>query len=77
VTAQRAGRRNEPPHQNIHQTSTRDISIDMTLIDAALAAIKLLKLGEQFSYRKIAAEYYYNRTTLARRYQGILALQDV
>jgi hypothetical protein len=40
----------------------------MTPIDAALAVIKSLKLGEQFSYRKIAAEYYCNRITLARRY---------
>jgi hypothetical protein len=49
----------------------------MTPIDAALAAIKSLKPGEQFSYRKIAAEYHCNRTTLARRHQGISASRDV
>jgi hypothetical protein len=40
----------------------------MSQIKAAIAAIKSLELGEQFSYRKIAAEYYCNRTTLARRH---------
>ena len=43
----------------------------MSSIEAALAAIESLQPGEQFSYRKIAAEYCCNRTTLARRHQGI------
>jgi hypothetical protein len=43
----------------------------MSSIKAALAAIESLQPGEQFSYRKIAAEYCCNRTTLARRHQGI------
>lgn len=43
----------------------------MSPIEAALAAIKLLGPGEQFRYRQIAAEYHCNRTTLARRHQGL------
>ncbi|KAF1928461.1 uncharacterized protein M421DRAFT_63035 [Didymella exigua CBS 183.55] len=39
--------------------------------EAAIAAIESLEPGEQFSYRKVAAEYHCNRTTLARRHQGI------
>jgi hypothetical protein len=49
----------------------------MSSVKAALAAIESLEPGEQFSYRKIAAEYYCNRTTLARRHQGILASREV
>ena len=45
----------------------------MSPIEAALAAIESLKLGEQFSYRKIAAGYHCSRATLARRHQGISA----
>jgi hypothetical protein len=48
----------------------------MSSIEAALAAIKSLQPGEQFSYRQIAAEYHCNRTTLARRHQGISASRD-
>jgi DNA-binding transcriptional regulator YhcF (GntR family) len=43
----------------------------MSQIEAAIAAIESLEPGEQFSYRKIAAEYHCNRTTLARRHQGL------
>jgi hypothetical protein len=43
----------------------------MSSIEAALAAIESLQPGEQFSYRKIAAKYCCNSTTLARRHQGI------
>ncbi|KAF7568779.1 hypothetical protein PtrM4_133920 [Pyrenophora tritici-repentis] len=43
----------------------------MSQIDAAIAAIESLEPGEQFSYRQIAAEYHCNRTTLARRHQGL------
>jgi hypothetical protein len=45
----------------------------MSSIETALTAINSLKPGEQFSYRKITAEYYYNRTTLARRHQSVQA----
>jgi hypothetical protein len=45
----------------------------MTSIEAALAAIESLKPGEKFSYRQIAADYHCNRTTLARRHQGVRA----
>jgi hypothetical protein len=43
----------------------------MSSIEAALAAIESLEPGEQFSYRKVAVEYHCNRTTLARRHQGL------
>jgi hypothetical protein len=43
----------------------------MSSIEAAIAAIESLGPGEQFSYRQIAAKYHCNRTTLARRHQGI------
>jgi hypothetical protein len=43
----------------------------MSQIEAAIAAIESLEPGEQFSYRKIAIEYHCNRTTLARRHQGL------
>ena len=69
--AVRAARPFEPPHQNNNQTSTRDKSINMSSIEAAIAAIESLEPGEQFSYRQVAAEYHCNRTTLARRHQGI------
>ncbi|KAF2844478.1 hypothetical protein T440DRAFT_350820, partial [Plenodomus tracheiphilus IPT5] len=39
--------------------------------EAALAAIELLRPGEQLSYRRIADQYGCNRTTLARRHQGV------
>src|SRR4051794_41176846 len=64
--AVRAARPFEPPHQNNNQTSTRDKSINMSSIEAAIAAIESLEPGEQFSYRQVAAEYHCNRTTLAR-----------
>jgi DNA-binding transcriptional regulator YhcF (GntR family) len=48
----------------------------MSQIKAAIAAIESLEPGEQFSYRKIAAEYYCNRTTLARRHQGLASLRS-
>lgn len=69
--AVRAARPFDPPHQNNNQTSTRDRSVNMSSIEAAIAAIEPLELGEQFSYRQVAAEYHCNRTTLARRHQGI------
>jgi hypothetical protein len=64
----RGARRNEPPHQDTNQTSTRDNSANISSIEAALAAIESLELGEQFSYRQIAKDYGCDRTTLARRH---------
>jgi hypothetical protein len=43
----------------------------MSSIEAALAAIESLEPGEKFSYRQIASNHGYNRTTLARRHQGV------
>jgi hypothetical protein len=43
----------------------------MSSIDAALAAIDALKPGEKLVYTHIAAEYGVDRTTLARRHQGV------
>jgi hypothetical protein len=44
VPGQRADRQNRIP------TSTRDISTNMSAIEAALAAIDALELGEKISY---------------------------
>jgi hypothetical protein len=49
-------------------TSTRNISINMSPIEAALAAIKALEPGEKLIYTHIAAKYGIDRTTLARRH---------
>jgi AraC-like DNA-binding protein len=43
----------------------------MSSIEAALAAIDSLEPGEKFSYQQIASKYGCNRTTLARRHQGV------
>ena len=43
----------------------------MSQVEAAIAAIESVDLEEQFGYRKIAAEYHCNRTTLARRQRGL------
>ena len=48
----------------------------MGSIEAALAAIESLKLGEQFTYTQIAAEYGCSRITLARRHQGVLTSRN-
>jgi AraC-like DNA-binding protein len=50
--------------------STRDNSINMSLIKAALAAIEALEPGEKLCYTKIAREYRVNRSTLSRRHRG-------
>jgi hypothetical protein len=42
----------------------------MEPIDAALAAIELRKLGEQFLYQAVANQFGVNRTTLSQRHQG-------
>jgi hypothetical protein len=43
----------------------------MNQIEAAIAAIKLLEPGEQFSYCQLAIEFACSRTTLVRRHQGL------
>jgi DNA-binding transcriptional regulator YhcF (GntR family) len=58
-------------HENNIPLATRYNSINMSQIEAAIAAIESLEPGEQFSYRRIAAEHHCNRTTLARRHQGL------
>ena len=45
----------------------------MGSIEAALAAIESLEPGEKLRYRQIAKEYGCDRTTLARRHQGVRA----
>ena len=42
----------------------------MSSIEAAIAEIESLVLGEKISYRKIAAKHGVERTTLARRHQA-------
>jgi hypothetical protein len=49
----------------------------MSSIEAALAAIESLEPGEQFSYRQIAKDYGCDRTTLARRHQGVRASRRI
>jgi hypothetical protein len=66
VPGQRADRQNRIP------TSTRDISTNMSAIEAALAAIDALELGEKISYTQISNQYGVVRSTLTRRHQRLL-----
>jgi hypothetical protein len=59
-----------PPKHSNPSMSTRDNSINISLIKAALAAIESLELGEKLCYIKIAQEYRVNRSTLSRRHRG-------
>lgn len=43
----------------------------MCSVEAAIAAIESLEPGEKFLYTEIANRYGCNRTTLARRHQGV------
>jgi hypothetical protein len=43
----------------------------MGAIDNAIEAIKSLDLGESFLYRKIAASYSVNQTTLLQRHKRV------
>ncbi|KAH8724684.1 hypothetical protein GQ44DRAFT_772726 [Phaeosphaeriaceae sp. PMI808] len=52
------------------KTSTRDISTNMSPMEAALAAIESLKPGEKLVYTEIARKHGVEPTTLARRYKG-------
>ena len=45
----------------------------MGAIEDAIEAIELLEPGKPFSYRKVAATYGVNRTTLSRRHQRVQA----
>lgn len=49
----------------------------MDPIQAAIDDIKSLGPGEDFSYTKIAARYGVDRSTLARRHQGITRPRQV
>jgi hypothetical protein len=51
-------------------TSTHYISINMSPIEATLAAIESLKPREKLVHTQIAARYGVDRRTLARRHQG-------
>jgi DNA-binding transcriptional regulator YhcF (GntR family) len=48
----------------------------MGAIDDAINAIESLDPGELFSYRKIAATYNVNRTTLSRRHKRVQATNE-
>ena len=61
------------PHLDNTPTSTRDNSTNMASIEAALAAIESLGLGEQFSHAQIARQYGVVRSTLTRRHQRVSA----
>ena len=43
----------------------------MGSIEAALADLELLGLGERLNYAAIAKEYSVDRTTLLKRYRGV------
>ncbi|KAF2818743.1 hypothetical protein CC86DRAFT_241183, partial [Ophiobolus disseminans] len=49
----------------------------MSSIEAALAAIELLKPGEKLVYTQIAAEYKVDRRTLAQRHQGASSSREL
>ncbi|RMZ68929.1 pogo transposable [Pyrenophora seminiperda CCB06] len=48
-----------------------NISTTTTGIEAAIAVIESLKLGDHFIYTNIAAKYDCDRSTLSRRHQGL------
>jgi hypothetical protein len=58
------------------QTSTRNNSTTMALIDDAIAAIKLRERGEHFSYQAIADEFGMQRSTLSQRRRSCQGCQD-
>jgi hypothetical protein len=47
----------------------------MSPIEEALRELKLLELGEDFSYTEMSAKYGIVHSTLTRRHKGIHALQ--
>jgi transposase-like protein len=51
----------------------RDNSTNIDPIQEAISDIKSRASGEAFSYRKVAQKWGVNRTTLARRHQGVQA----
>ena len=56
------------PH---HDFSTTNNSTNMDNLEAALDALKSLKLRESPNYTTIAKQYGVNRTTLSRRHRGV------
>ncbi|KAF1940984.1 hypothetical protein EJ02DRAFT_455525 [Clathrospora elynae] len=50
-------------------TSTPDNSTNMSLMEVAVAAIKLLEPGKPFTYTAIAHAHGVNRVTLAQRHK--------
>jgi hypothetical protein len=62
-------------HQNteILLTLTPHKSTNIGAIDNAINTIESLDLGELFLYRKIAATYNINRTTLSRKHKRVQA----
>ncbi|KAF1942895.1 hypothetical protein EJ02DRAFT_453793, partial [Clathrospora elynae] len=50
-------------------TSMPDNSTNISLMEAAIAAIELLEQGEPFTYTAIAHTHGVNRVTLAQRHK--------
>ena len=65
-----------PTNTKHNPTSTRDNSTTIAPIDDTLAYLESLSSGEQFSYNKVAADFSIDRSTLARRHQGITKPRD-
>ncbi len=57
-------------HQNTNYLE-HDISTTIAAINKALADLESRELGEPFLYSKTAANYSVERSTLARRHQGL------
>ena len=49
----------------------------MSPIEAALVAIEALEPGEKLVYSQIAAKFSVNRSTLARRHQGVASSRSI
>ena len=58
-------------HTNHPDFSTPYNSTNMASIEAALEALKSLKLGESPNYTLVAKQYGVDRTTLSRRHRGV------
>ena len=75
VSHHRAPAPTERPHSpytsNFYPSSNPHFSTTMAAIDAALAALELLELGEDFKYSEYARKYGCSQTTLSRRHRKI------
>jgi hypothetical protein len=60
----------------MRQTSTRNNSTTMDLIDEAITAINLVVDGKQLSYTKAAKKFKVDRSMLSQRHQGRQAPQS-